>query len=55
MLLNFLRARREALENHPSDARKIAGPEATDNIAECAAWTLTARAVMNLDELVTRE
>jgi hypothetical protein len=36
------------------DAAKIAGPGAGD-VNERAAWTLTARAMLNLDEFITKE
>ena len=55
MLLDFVNTRREALAKSPAEARKVAGPEVDDNITDCAAWTLAARAVMNLDELATKE
>jgi len=55
MLIDFAHARRDALAQQPIEAHKIAGPDVKDNVTECAAWTLTARAVMNLDELATKE
>ena len=37
----------------PKNAETVAG--AGDNAVERAAWTETARAILNLDEFVTRE
>jgi hypothetical protein len=38
------------------DARAIAGKDApAEHLPELAAWTLTARAVLNLDEFVTNQ
>ena len=36
-------------------ARKVAGENATEPIAESAAWTSLARVLLNLDEFITRE
>jgi hypothetical protein len=44
----------ERLRSREQDARKIAGGDG-NNIIERAAWTLVARAVLNLDEMVTKE
>jgi len=44
---------RQALADKEVDAAKIAGPGAGDPI-ERATWTLVARAVLNLDEAVTK-
>jgi hypothetical protein len=53
-LAAFYRAQKGRLERHELDAAKIAGPGAGD-VTECAAWALVARAVLNLDEFVTKE
>jgi hypothetical protein len=55
MLLDFVQARKAALAKQPAEARKIAGPDVNENLTDCASWTLVARAVMNLDELATKE
>ena len=41
----------------PDKAAKLAGPDvpAGTDVAEAAAWTALARALLNLDEFVTRE
>jgi hypothetical protein len=53
-LAAFYRAQKGRLDRHELDAVKIAGPGAGD-VTECAAWALVARAVLNLDEFVTKE
>jgi hypothetical protein len=53
-LAAFYRAQKGRLERHELDAAKIAGPGAGD-VNERAAWALVARAVLNLDEFVTKE
>ena len=41
---------------NPDDATKIVGADAPlETLAELAAWTATARVVLNLDEFITRE
>jgi hypothetical protein len=49
----FYETRRERFARDPKTAAAVAG--AGDNAAERAAWTATARALLNLDEFVTRE
>jgi hypothetical protein len=49
----FFETRRERFARDPKTAAAVAG--AGDNAAERAAWTATARALLNLDEFVTRE
>jgi hypothetical protein len=49
----FYEARRERFARDPKTAAAVAGPG--DGAAERAAWTATARAILNLDEFVTRE
>jgi hypothetical protein len=48
---------RTLLESDEHAARKLVGDAVpnTDAIAEAAAWTLVARALVNLDEFITRE
>jgi hypothetical protein len=53
-LAAFYRAQKARLDRKELDAAKIAGPGAGDG-AECAAWALVARAVLNLDEFVTKD
>jgi len=53
-LARFFRAQRQRFERKELDAMKIAGPGDGD-ANERAAWTVTARAVLNLDEFVTKE
>jgi hypothetical protein len=53
LLTQFLATQRERLEAKQLDAGAIAG--AGPNANERATWTLTARALLNLDEAVTKE
>jgi len=53
-LLAFHDAQLKRFESKELDAAKIAGAEAGD-VQEIAAWTLVARAIMNLDEFITKE
>ncbi len=56
-LLQFYAQQRRDFASDVAGASKIAGsaePYAAD-YAEAAAWTATARAIMNLDEFITRE
>ncbi len=55
-LQKFYQAQRARLEQGQLDAKAIAGKDsAADQVVELAAWTLVARAVLNLDEFVTKE
>jgi hypothetical protein len=54
LLVSFYAAHRDRLTKGELDAGTIAGPGDGDAI-ERAAWTLTARAVLNLDETITKE
>jgi hypothetical protein len=46
----------QTCQARPEEAAKLAGKEAAGkNVAETAAWVALARAIMNLDEFVTRE
>ena len=53
-LVGFFARQRERLEKGTLDARIIAGTDGGD-VVQRAAWTLAARAVLNLDEMVTKE
>jgi hypothetical protein len=54
LLANFHETQRQRLAAKELDAAAIAGPGEGDPI-DRAAWTLTARAILNLDELITKE
>jgi hypothetical protein len=54
LLVNFYDAQKQRLTSQELDAGAIAGPGKGDAI-ERAAWTLAARAVLNLDETITKE
>ena len=54
MLVAFARQQRERFAGKELDAATVAGPGAADAI-ERATWTTVARAVMNLDEAVTKQ
>ncbi len=51
-LAEFYRQQQRRLQAGQLDARALAGAEASD---ELAAWTLVARAVMNLDEVINHQ
>ena len=53
----LLSTAREYYSTHPEEAAKFAGPELPESIdlVEAAAWTATARIVMNLDEFIVRD
>jgi hypothetical protein len=53
-LVGFFTRQRDRLQKGELDAKAIAG-EGTGDVVQRAAWTLTARAVLNLDELLTKE
>jgi len=53
-LTKFYRAQKGRFERKELDAAKVAGPGDGD-VNEQAAWTVTARAVLNLDEFVTKD
>jgi hypothetical protein len=56
-LLKFVARQREDFQASPDDARAISGAGDNDSAqaAEQAAWTITARVLLNLDEFITRE
>jgi hypothetical protein len=54
LLSKFHSAQLERLKGKELDAAKIAGPGEGD-INERAAWTLVARAILNLDEFITKQ
>jgi len=54
-LADFYEHQRERLTTGKLDAKAIAGKADGDDVVQRAAWTLTARAVLNLDEMITKE
>jgi hypothetical protein len=54
LLVKFYEARRATFATDPDRADAVAGP-GTGSAAERAAWTTVARAILNLDEFVTKE
>lgn len=54
-LTRFFDERYQQLAVDSKTAREIAGRKAEGNLAEQAAWIVTARVLMNLDEFITRE
>jgi hypothetical protein len=50
-LRDFQATQLARLQRHEIDAAKVGGPGAT---AEAAAWAMTARVLMNLDEAITK-
>jgi hypothetical protein len=54
LLARYYAAQLARLQAKELDAAKIAGPGEGD-ANERAAWTLTARAILNLDETITKE
>lgn len=55
LLLEYFHAQHQRLEAKQLDAAKIAGRGDESDVLVRAAWTLTARALLNLDETITRE
>jgi Protein of unknown function (DUF1553) len=53
MLVDFAHRERQRLTNDKRDAAKLAGGDGS-NVAERATWTAVARAILNLDETITR-
>jgi hypothetical protein len=54
LLLDYLAEQRRRLAAGELDAAKLAGGENDATVHERAAWTLVARAVMNLDEAIVK-
>jgi hypothetical protein len=54
-LVSFVKATRERFAKKELDPGKVAGGAAEGNAVERATWTATARAVLNLDEAVTKD
>jgi hypothetical protein len=56
-LLDFLNQRRREFASDPDEANQVAGPELPreSNPLQLAAWTAVSRALLNLDEFLTRE
>jgi hypothetical protein len=54
MLVDFYRAQKERLARKELDAAAVAGPGQGD-ARECAAWTVVARVVLNLDETIMKD
>jgi hypothetical protein len=54
MLVTFYRTQKQRLANKELDADAVAGPGAR-NPLEQAAWTVLARALLNLDESISKE
>ena len=57
ILLSLLKSQQAWYGEHPAEADRLVGNYAADGVpnAETAAWLAVARAVLNLDEFVTRE
>ena len=53
MLVKFFEMQKQRFAIGELDAKLIAG-EGSDNVAERAAWTALARAILNLDEMITK-
>ena len=53
-LLEFYHRQHDRLKAGKLNAKTIAGGDGKD-VVECAAWTLEARTVLNLDEMITKE
>lgn len=54
-LTQYLNQQRAGFAAAPEEAQQVAGTKAVPPLSEAAAWTATARVLMNLDEFVTRE
>lgn len=54
-MLDFVRKQREALRGQEDDVRRLASNTDRENLLDQAVFTLLARALLNLDEFITRE
>jgi hypothetical protein len=54
LLEGYLETQRKRLAAGDLDAKKLAGTDEEAAAAELAAWTLVARAMMNLDETIVK-
>ena len=56
-IAEFLQAQREHFAKHPAQARQVPPPVFPQHVPlpDAAAWSATARVLMNLDEFITRE
>jgi hypothetical protein len=57
LLAGLLKQMREDYRSDAKDAKAVAGAESSEGekAGDVAAWTLVARAILNLDETITRE
>jgi len=57
LLAGLLKQMREDYKSDAKDAKAVAGAESSEGekAGDLAAWTLVARAILNLDETITRE
>ena len=53
LVTKFYESQRKRFSRDPKRAAEVAG--AGDDVVESAAWTATARAILNLDEFLTRK
>ena len=51
--MKFFETQRQRFAQADLDASLIAG-SGPDNVTERAAWTVVARAILNLDEMITK-
>lgn len=53
MLVKFFEAQKQRIASAELDAKQIAG-DGEGDVAQRAAWATLARAIMNLDEMITK-